>query len=457
MSRNDVMASTNTKVVDDYSLSRVPEDGKNPLWKVVMVRLGAISCLPILMVGAQIGYGLTFWQGFFAVFVGSILLQVVGWAVGTIAAKEGLSTSLLTRWTGFGKFGSSLIGLIIAITCFGWFGIQNSVFAEGLMVASGMFNLQVWSVIAGIVITLIVVFGFRFMSYTANIFLPLFAIGVFYAFYKMLGGHNIGVLMTEPAPGAALTMGAAITVVAGGFILGAVITPDMTRFLKSGREVFIAVLISTFVGELVFYTLGSLMAHAQNTADVAAIMYGLSGALGLLLVVSSTIKINDVNLYVASLGITNFFALTFKRQFNRGLVTLFLGVIGTILSVAGILNHFVTFLTILGVTIPPIAGIAVVDYFILKRSRAELDESREKGALPESVEIWNPISIITWVLSSLFGYLVTSIGIPAINSLVASAILYYVLMKIFDKKLKNAAAVHGSKEEMGDRKYASQS
>lgn len=433
------MAGKNTKVVDDYSLSRVPEEGKNPLWKVVMVRLGAISCLPILMVGAQIGYGLTFWQGFWAVFFGSILLQVVGWAIGTIAAKEGLSTSLLTRWTGFGKFGSSLIGLIIAITCFGWFGIQNSVFAEGLLVASGVFNLQIWSVIAGIAITFIVVYGFKFMAYTANIFLPLFVIGVFYAFYKMLEGHDIGVLMSEPAPGTVFTMGAAITVVAGGFILGAVITPDMTRFLRSGREVFIAVLISTFVGELVFYALGSLMAHAQATPDVAAIMYGLSGALGLLLVVSSTIKINDVNLYVASLGITNFFELTFKKQFNRGMVTLFLGVIGTILSVAGILNYFITFLTILGVTIPPIAGIAVVDYFILKRSRAELDASREKGTLPETVETWNPISIITWVASSLFGYFFTSFGIPAINSLIASAVLYYVLMKIFDKKLKETA------------------
>lgn len=435
------MANTNTKAVDDYSLSRVPEDGKNPLWKVVMVRLGAISCLPILMVGAQIGYGLTFWQGFFAVFVGSILLQVVGWAIGAIAAKEGLSTSLLSRWTGFGKIGSSLIGLIIAITCFGWFGIQNSIFAEGLYMASGVLNIQIWSVIAGIAITLIVVYGFKIMSYTANIFLPLFVIGVFYAFFKMLEGHDISVLASEPAPGPVFAMGAAITMVSGGFILGAVITPDMTRFLRNGKEVFIAVLISTFVGELLFYSLGSLMAHAADTADVTVIMYSLSGALGLLLVISSTIKINDVNLYVASLGTTNFFEATFGKQFNRGRVTVFLGVVGTLLSVIGILNYFVTFLTILGVTIPPIAGVMIVDYFILKRSRAELDESREKGTLPEATEIWNPISIITWIVSSLFGYFVTNIGIPSVNSLIVSAILYYVLMKLFDKKLKNADAV----------------
>ena len=439
MAERDTKAGT--KAADDYSLSRVPAEGKTPVWKVVVVRLGAVSCLPTIMIAAQVGYGLTFWQGFIAVLVGSVLLQVVGWAIGTIAAKEGLSTNLLTRWAGFGKVGSALIGLAIAITCFGWFGIQNSVFAEGLFVATGILNVEIWSIIGGAAITVIVIYGFKFMSYAANIFLPLFLIGVLYAFFKLLQGHDVGALMTQPAPGPALTMGAAITVISGGFILGAVITPDMTRFLKDGKEVFITVAISTFVGELFFYSLGSLMAHAVGTADIAAILYGLSGILGLFLVLASAIQINNVNLYVASLGITGFVEATFGKQFNRGIMTVILGVIGITLSIMGVLNYFVTFLTILGVAMPPIVGIAVVDYFILKRSRAELEESREKGNLPEKTEVWNPIAMIVWVCSALFGYFVTDIGVPSINSLVISAVLYFVLMKLFDQKIKTLSDV----------------
>ena len=37
--------------------------------------------------------------------------------------------------------------------------------------------------------------------------------------------------------------------VAGGFIAGAICTPDYARFLKNGTQVFWMTLIGTFVGE----------------------------------------------------------------------------------------------------------------------------------------------------------------------------------------------------------------
>lgn len=55
------------------------------------------------------------------------------------------------------------------------------------------------------------------------------------------------------------------------------------------------------------------------------------------------------------------------------------------------------------------------------------------------MEVWNPIAMIVWVCSGLFGYFVTNIGIPSINSLIVSGVLYFVLMKVFDKKLKTLA------------------
>ena len=421
----------NLNAHDDYSLSRVPPEGKQAVWKVMVVRLGGLSCLPILMMGAALGYGLTFWQGFWAIFLGSVILQVVGWAIGTAAAKEGLGTSLLSRWMGFGNIGSSLIGLVIAITCFGWFGIQNSVFAEGLLKATGVLSFPVWSIITGIGVTLIVLFGFKYLSITANIALPLFVIGVLYALVKMLAGHSLPALIASPAPGAALPMTTAITVVAGSYMLGAVVTPDVSRFVKTGKDVFWMVLVSTFVGELGFGLIGLLMAHAVKSADVTSIMLSLSGVLGVSLVIFSTVKINDINLYSASLGITNFFDSLFHLKLNRASVTIFVGVFGTILSIAGILNHFIGFLTFLGVLIPPIGGIMVTDYFILKRNRRILNDSSAKGTLPEKVEVWNPIALVSWLGGSAFGYFFTGFGVPSVNSLVVSIAVYYIFTKIY--------------------------
>lgn len=97
-----------------------------------------------------------------------------------------------------------------------------------------------------------------------------------------------------------------------------------------------------------------------------------------------------------------------------------LGIVGTLLSVIGIINYFTNFLTLLGVAIPPVAGIMVVDYFILKRSRATLDASRAKGELPEKVEKWNPIAIVCWIAGFAVGEItsIMNVGIPGLNSLI---------------------------------------
>ena len=116
----------------DYSLSRVPDEAKQPFWRILFIRIGAICCVSQLMLGAALGYGLTFWDAFLATMLGSVLLQVVSWALGTAAAREGLSTSLLSRWTGFGKVGSALFGGVVAISMVGWFGVQNAVFGQGM-------------------------------------------------------------------------------------------------------------------------------------------------------------------------------------------------------------------------------------------------------------------------------------------------------------------------------------
>jgi len=416
---------------DDYSLTRVPLEGKQAVWKITMIRLGGLSCLPMLMLGAILGYSMSFKNAILAVILGSVILQVVGWAIGAIAAREGLSTSLITRWTGFGKFGSALIGLIFAITNFGWFGIQNSVFAEGLYKVTGIFNFTIWAIICGIGVTLIVIYGIKFMSITANIALPLFFIGLFWAFAKMLAGRDLGTLISEPAPGDTITMISAAVMVAGGFMLGAIVTADYSRFLKTNKQVFWMVLISTFVGELGMSIIGMLMARATKSSDVTTIIISLSGAIGLLLVVFSTLKINDLNLYGGSLGITNFFNLAFGVTWNRAMVTLVIGILGTILSVLGVLNYLTNYLILLGTYMPPVAAIIIVDYFILKRNRKMLDESRAaNGSLPDKMEVWNPMALIAWIIGGLCGQFITW-GICSVNALVAGGMAYFVLMKIY--------------------------
>lgn len=414
---------------DDYALARVPASAKRPLWEILLIRIGALACISQLMLGAALGNGMSFWGAFWATMLGSVILQVVSWAIGTAAAKEGLSTSLLSRWSGFGRIGSSLIGGILAIALVGWFGVQNSVFAEGMFAVTDWFNFPIWATICGGALTVLVAFGIKIIGKVAAIFVPLFVLVVIYAAAVMFQNHPLADLFGASHPGSALTFAAATTMVAGGFIIGAVITPDTSRYLKNGTEVFWMTLIGTFVGELGMNLIAVLLAHATGTENIMHIMMTLTGWLGAAIVIFSTIKLNDVNLYSSSLGLATTINALFNAKVSRITLTWVLGGVGTALSVIGIVNYFVQFLVILGVTIPPVAGIMFVDYFILKRDRLALAQSRARGELPATVEHWNPVAIGAWIAASLIGQFVT-ISIPAINSLLSAALLYWATMKM---------------------------
>ncbi len=432
------MASDNDIDID-YSLSRVPDEAKQPFWRILFIRIGAICCVSQLMLGAALGYGMTFWDAFLATMLGSVLLQVVSWALGTAAAHEGLSTSLLSRWCGFGKGGSALFGGVVAISMIGWFGVQNSVFGEGMASIIpftdflGGLEYPVWAIITGIGITLLVVFGIKAIANFATVFVPLFIAVVLFAAWVMLQDHSLAELVTMAPPGVTLTLGAATTMVAGGFIAGAICTPDYARFLKNGTQVFWMTLIGTFVGELGMNLISVLLAHATGTENVVDLMMATSGVVGVIIVVASTVKLNDINLYSSSLGLATMLNALFNKKVSRNTLVWVLGIVGTFLSVIGIINYFTDFLTLLGVAIPPVAGIMVVDYFLLRRNRKALDDSRAKGELPTKVENWNPVAIACWVIGFAVGEgtSIASIGIPGLNSLIIAGVLYWAIMKIY--------------------------
>ena len=229
---------------------------------------------------------------------------------------------------------------------------------------------------------------------------------------------------------------------AGGFIAGAITTPDYARFLKNGTQVFWMTLIGTFVGELGMNLLAVLLAHAMGTENVVDIMMGTSGVIGVIIVVASTVKLNDINLYSSSLGLATMANALFNKKLSRNGLVWALGIVGTFLSVIGIINYFTNFLTLLGVAIPPVAGIMVVDYFVLKRSRSALDASRAHGELPAKVEKWNPIAIVCWIAGFIVGEVtsIMNVGIPGLNSLVLAGVLYWVVMAAY-AKAKNVETV----------------
>lgn len=409
---------------DDFALSRVTPPARRHWFGIAVQRFGQVSALSQFLLGATLGYGMTFGNAFLAFLFGSIILEVIMCIVGIIGQREGLNTALLARWTGFGEVGASLVGLAIGISLIGWFGIQSAISAESLeALMPGLLPVWLWCLIFGLIVTAIVAVGFGGMQWLANITVPLFLVLVGWSVVSELSRHSLGELLTSPPPGPALSVGQGTGIVAGGLIVGAIITADMTRFNRSAADVVKQTVVGVSLGEFVIGLAGVLLAHAAGSGNIVAIVTSSVGLVGLVIVLTGTLKINDWNLYSSSLGLVNFISTAFGRDLHRVTTTIALGAVGSTLAAAGILGHFTGFLIVLSVAFPPIAGIMIAEYFVVKRWRGELDATRAQGTLPETAPRIVPATLVVWGASAAVGHFV-SWGIPSITSLLLSIALY---------------------------------
>ncbi|CAM3625131.1 cytosine permease [Kibdelosporangium persicum] len=417
---------------DDYSLSRVPAKARYGWGWVAVQQFGQISDLITFSTGVILGAGLSFWGAFWALTLGSVVLELVAVFVGIAGCREGLSTSVLTRWTGFGRYGSALLGLIISISLIGWFGIQNGVFALGMNAIAPVLDPWVWSLITGVVITVFVMYGFRAMRWVAVAAVPAFQIVIAYSVITEFAKVDVGALFSAGPLGEPMTIAAGATLVAGSYMAGATIMPDMNRFNRNARDVVKQSVLSITLGQYVMGLIGVLLAYAVKGQDAVAILTSTVGVIGVITLVAAVVKINDWNLYSSSLGIVNAIDTLTGVKVNRVWATLIIGIAGTTLSAAGILDRFVDFLMILGVTLPPIAGIVVAEYYIVKRWRGELDESRQRGVLPATEPTLIPVTLVIWAVSAWFGWWSEreALGIGSLNSLLLAGLLYLTAGKL---------------------------
>lgn len=415
---------------DDYSLQRVPKGARRHWFGIAVQRFGQVSALSQFLLGATLGYAMGFWDAALAFLLGSLILEVVIILVGIIGQREGMQTSLLTRWTGFGEVGSSFVGLAIAMSLIGWFGIQSAISAESLdTLMPDVMPIPAWSIIFGLAVTGVVAFGFKGMQLLANVTVPLFLVLVGWSIVSELSQHSITDLMNSAPAGEPMSVFAGAGVVAGGFIVGAIITSDMTRFNRTSGDVVKVTVVGITLGEFVIGMAGVLLAHAAQSGNIVAIVTSAVGWVGLLIIVTGTLKINDWNLYSSVLGLVNFVSTAFNRRLPHLATTIVIGVVGTLLAAFGILQGFIPFLNVLAAAFPPIAGIILAEYFVVRRFRPALDATREAGTLPASAPRIVPATLVVWLASSLVGYFVTW-GIPSITALVLSFVLYVVAGKL---------------------------
>ena len=438
-------------LADDFALDRVPPDARRPMREILWVELGIVTGMSEFVLASTLGYGMSFWKAFLAISIGSALLTSTGVLIGLAGVWEGLPSGLLSRWSGFGKYGSTLISIIVVFGCTAWFGVQNSICAAAIQRAThGRVPFAIAATATGALVLVIAMLGIHWLARTAAIAVPLFVVVAGYGVVRALSHAAIGPILTEAAPGPALTVVTGASMVVGSFMLGSILAPDFTRYCRKGRDVFWIIVVSIFFGQFVLGFAGVVLAHSARTRDVISIIFGVAGWLGVTIVFLATLKLNDLNLYSASLHLANFIEVIFHRRINRAILTVALGVLGITLSILGILDRIVGFLLTLGIAVPPIAGVLIVDYFVLRRDRKALEDTRETLSLPRFCETLNPVALLAW-LSGFFAGEFIHAGVASFNSVLVGGGVYFVVMKLIaiaeGKSVKRFSVLTGGAPE----------
>lgn len=418
---------------DDYALERVPQRAKYHWASVAMQRFGQMSDLTQFLIGATLGFAMSFWDAFLALTIGAIIVEAFAILTGIAGQREGLSTSVLARWNGFGRVGSSLVGLTVALSLVGWFGIQTEISAELLTGFLG--GVPEWALALGfgLLVTVIAMFGFRWMAWIAHVTVPALLLLTGWSVTRALADKPLGDLLSAaPAapPAERLSLFAATILIVGSFIAGAVVAPDMTRYNRSQADVLKQTVVGITLGQYVVGLAGVLLALALRTSDITNIVTTTSGVIGTLVVISATVKINDWNLYSGSLGIVNAVETGMGVRLNRAVVAAAVGALGSVLAAIGILDRFEAFLLLLNVVFMPVIGIMVAEYFVVRRIVRPLSEAREAGGgFPATYPTWVPLTLVIWLVSALISQFVTW-GPGVVNGLIAAFVLYVVCGKL---------------------------
>lgn len=393
----------------DYERVPVPELRQKSWYNIGLVWGGVAACLACLMVGGIVGSMLNLTDAIIAIICGCLITTFIGAIASMVGARLNLSTPMISRFA-FGNWGVIIVALVIALGCYGWFAVQLGMFGQTVMasmgimtgVAPGAVGLVLAIIIGGILMTVSAVFGYRALAWLSLIAVPIVLALWIASLVLVLTAHPWSELLAH-APPTPAPMFIVISIIAGGFMVGAVITPDVSRYAKSTGHSVAGVLLGFLVFQVVLMYIGAILAHAVGEWDIIKIMLGLGLGIGfsilaMLVLVLAQWTTNDNNLYSATLSFSVIF-----RGWRKWILTAIAGGLGIGLAFLGIygqMERFMSFLMIIGVLIPPIAGAYIADYFIVNRDFYKFEN------LPKVAKArW--LMLASWAVASFIGFCTT--------------------------------------------------
>ena len=413
----------------DYSRLPVPDGSTIDGFRIAVVVFGIGITLPIFFIGSQLTQALGFKTATLALLAGCTIVATLMTVTSIIGARTRLSTYMILQFP-FGRRGVRPVNVLLATTYIGYFSATADIF--GGAVHDALYAFYGWNLaqelctLAGcIVMTLTAMFGFRLIERFSELAVPILALFMLYVVYLAFRQTSFGEIAATSGAGG-IGFGVAVSTVIGANILMAVAAPDLARYARDDVEA-IKTVSGLALGYPIIMLVSGIPTLVMDETDIMKIMLGLGiAAPALYILVFSTWTTNTVNLYSAVLTLA-----TVSTRTPDWRLALYASAIGTGGAVLGIMDFFLPFVLFIGIAATPLAGVYIVDFFVVRRGNYDIE------TLTQAAAVKYP-ALIAWVAGSGCAWLATYeiislTTVPAIDSLIAASVVYFLLCSRADK------------------------
>lgn len=408
---------------DEYEHAPVPLHARRSTFSVSMVWLGAPMIITTAITGSILVAGMGFLNALLAMLIGNVLMFGYTGALAYNAFQTGNSSALQASIV-FGHKGYRVVSGLLSTLVLGWFAVQTGL--TGALVQSAFkTDYLLITVCAGAFYLLITFLGIKGLHWIGVISVPFFAVlggWVLFDSASTAGWSQVlSYAGTNPASPMALGLG--VTVVFALFADGATLTADYSRWAPSGRGALVSTFSAFPLGMSLAMLVGGVMTAALQVPNpnafgsdnmfgyMLAQNYPFLSAVAVLFLVCNLGSICSHCLYFSAVG---FSRITGSKMRSCAIV---LGVIGTAIAAANVWAYFIPWLSLLGIIVPPIGAILIVDLLALRRdARADVN--------------WRARPFIAWGIGAVVAFGVEHLApwmSTAVSSFLASAIVYLLI------------------------------
>lgn len=446
---------------EDHALVRVPEEERKSGWYLALSPVSVATALVLFAIGGfavvLAGFKIGLITGLVITVFGIILAKTLS----MIAFKSGVSSTITSRFFGFGQRGSVVGSAIFAFMIIGFLAMESALLYEGTLLMFGWSDTWPTRILLYGALTLawigLAIFGLKVALRSSLIMIIITLAVAVYMIVYIYGVQGNDPMEVFNYPG----------IVEGGFwvkfsaafsVMGAtagtisLVTMDFARYARTQRDVTILAMAGPLVQNILMVILGALIViggmpqvieylmarDAGLSPEAAAAAAGgfvmsntgaffviFAGWIGFITIYASQAKAQAINAYSGSLSLVNMIDAVTGWSPGRAVMVVVANIIGLLMIAGGILHQFAAYLAYLGCWTLAMSAIMVADYFFVRRHIQEHNFDR--------VENWNWAGLATLMIASLIGMALMFTGIFELGFVVAGVLalfLYPALRKV---------------------------